>query len=228
MGAPEDAKADHGVMPRVVSPRITPLSEADRPSAVEALARAFRDNPLNLAVIRSRDPAVRMRCNVHGMRVLLPVAQARGLVLAAKVDGRLAGALVAATPFGYPLPAPAPAARIRCLLGQGWSVARRWGRVFEALHAVHPLEPMGYLGTLGVDPALQARGVGTALLNRWLAGLDRKAIGAYLETDRVENLAFYRRAGFEVVGETRVQGVVIWRMQRAPGSPARAFGPPPH
>ena len=87
---------------------------------------------------------------------------------------------------------------------------------------------MGYLGTLGVDPALQARGVGTALLNRWLAGLDRKAIGAYLETDRVENLAFYRRAGFEVVGETRVQGVVIWRMQRAPGSPARAFAPPPH
>ena len=228
MSPPEDAKADRGVMPRVVSPRIAPLSDADRPIAVEALARAFRDNPLNVAVIRSRDPAVRTRCNVHGMRVLLPVAQAHGLVLAAKVDGRLAGALVAATPFGYPLPAPALAARIRCLAGQGWGVARRWGRVFEELHAVHPLEPLGYLGTLGVDPALQARGVGTALLNRWLAGLDREAIGAYLEADRVENVAFYRRAGFEVVGETRVHGVVIWRMQRAPASPARAFGPPSH
>ncbi len=227
MSAPEDAKKDRGLL-RVVSLQIEPLSEADRPGAVEALARAFRDNPLNVAVIRSRDPAARTRCNVHGMRILLPVAQEHGLVLGAKVDGRVAGALVAATPFGYPLPPPALAARIRCLLGQGWGVARRWGRVFEALNALHPLEPMGYLGTLGVDPTLQTRGVGTALLNCWLESLDRESIGAYLEADREENLSFYRRAGFEVVGETRVEGVTVWRMQRRPQIPARAFDPPSH
>ncbi len=188
------------------------------------LARAFRDNPLNVAVIQSDDPAFRIRCNYHGMRALLPVAQACGQVLAARLEGRLAGALVAANPCGYPLPAPPWAARFRCLWGRGWRVARRWARVFEWLDALHPQEPLGYLGTLGVDPSLQGRGVGRALLGRWLAGLDREATGAYLETDRCENVAFYERSGFRVLGETQVLGARIWRMRRPAALEGRAAG----
>jgi len=205
-------------------PRIGPLSAAEVPPLAAVLARAFRDNPLNVAVIQSDDPVFRIRCNFHGMWALLPVAQARGQVLAARLEGRLAGALVATNPYGYPLPAPPLLARFRCFWGQGWRVARRWARVFESLDALHPLEPLGYLGTLGVDPSLQGRGVGRALLGRWLAGLDREATGAYLETDRCENVAFYERSGFRVLGETQVLGARIWRMRRPAALEGRAAG----
>lgn len=204
------------------------LPEEDTPWAVAVLARAFRDNPLNVAVIGSGDPARRLRSNTYGMGALLPVARAHGLLLAARAGGVIAGALVAAPPYAYPLPAPPIWARLRCLVGQGWRVARRWAVVFEALDALHPLEPHWYLGTLGVDPRFQGRGVGTALLEGWTARADRDGISAYLETDLCENVGFYERAGFEVEGETEILGARVWRMRRTarahPDFPNRPIG----
>jgi GNAT superfamily N-acetyltransferase len=104
--------------------------------------------------------------------------------------------------------------RIRCLLGQGWRVATRWGQVFDALQAHHPHEPSWYLGSLGVDPAAQGRGVGAALLGRWLERVDRERSAAYLETDVLANVRFYGRAGFDLEGEGEVLGTPIWRMWR--------------
>lgn len=198
------------------APSIAPLPDSEREAAAQLLASCFRDNPLNTAVIQSSDPAVRVRCNLYGMRALLPVAQRHGLVLEARVGGRLAGVLIAAAPYAYPLPPPPPMERLRCLWGQGWRVAHRWARVFHMLDALHPLEPLAYLGTLGVDPSLQARGVGTALLGAWLARLDSDGVGAYLETDGFGTVAFYERAGFAVIGDVDVLGAPVWRMLRLP------------
>jgi ribosomal protein S18 acetylase RimI-like enzyme len=193
---------------------IRPLRDPERAAAVGVLARAFRDNPLNVAVIGRADPARRLRANIHAMRALLPVAQVHGSTLAAHRVGRLVGALVATPPKGYPLPPPSPLARLRCLAGQGPRVARRWNVVFEAVSALHPAEPHAYLGTLGVAPEQQGAGVGSALLEHWLAEADREGHPAYLETDSPENLAFYARAGFGVAGELSVLGVRVWRMRR--------------
>ena len=44
--------------------------------------------------------------------------------------------------------------------------------------------------------------------------LDRTAISGYLETDRPENVSFYRRFGFEVTDEIPVLGVPNFLMQR--------------
>lgn len=208
--------------PEPAQPEIGPLAAGEDAAAVALLAHAFRDNPLNRAVIGSPDPERRLRCNAHGMRALLPAARAAGTLLAVRASGALAGVLVAAPPFAYPLPAPPPRERLRCLLGQGARVASRWARVFRALDALHPREPHWYLGLLGVDPPVQRRGLGSALLAAWLAQADRDGLPAYLETDRHENVRFYARAGFDVAGEARVRGVRIWRMWR----PARApFSP---
>jgi ribosomal protein S18 acetylase RimI-like enzyme len=209
------------------APWIGPLPDSEREAAVHLLASSFRDNPLNEAVIRSSNPDVRVRCNLHGMRALLPVAQRHGLVLGARVGGqssgkpggKLAGVLIAAGPYAYPLPAPPPVERLRCLWGQGWRVAHRWARVFHMLDALHPMEPVAYLGTLGVDPALQEQSVGTALLDAWLAGLDSDGVGAYLETDGIGTVAFYERAGFDVIGVVDVLGAPVWRMLRPAHSP---------
>jgi ribosomal protein S18 acetylase RimI-like enzyme len=197
------------------------LRAQDQEPGAALLARAFESNPLNLAAIQSADAARRRRCNLEGMRCLLPVAKVHGLVLTASLEGRLAGVLVAAPPFGYPLP-PAPLLpRMRALLRQGLGVARRWREAFERLDARHPTAPHWYLGTLGVDPSLQGRGVGTALAQSWLARVDHDGAAAYLETDRAENLAFYARLGFRPVASFSVLGAPVTAMERAPCAEVR-------
>lgn len=196
------------------------LADEERPGAEQVLARAFRDSPLNVAVIGT-DPERRLRANLHGAMALLPVALAQGLVLVAREGGAARGLLVATPPFGWPLPAPSLRAQLRRVLGQGLRVARRWGLVFEALARVHPREPHWYLATLGVDPVAQGRGVGSALLAHWLAGVDADAVPAWLETDRQANVGFYRRAGFEVARRTEVLGTPVWCMAR-PERPAHS------
>ena len=193
---------------------IAPLPPSALPAAIRLLARAFRDNPLNRAVARRRGARARERINRHGMRAHLPHALCQGRVLAAQQAGALAGVLIAAPPWGYPFPALPWGARLRCLLGQGLGVAARWAQVYQALDARHPTDEHWYLGTLGVAPELQGRGVGTALLGRWLAEVDRDGLPAWLETDREKNLAFYGRAGFVEEHRVEVLGTPVWGLRR--------------
>jgi ribosomal protein S18 acetylase RimI-like enzyme len=199
------------------------LADAEREAAGLVLAHAFRDNPLNVAVI-GPDPARRLRANLHGVRALLPVAQVHGLVLAARARGAPQGVLVATGPYAWPLPPPPLGVALRRAFGQGLRVARRWGAVFACLARVHPREPHCYLATLGVEPEAQSRGIGGALLARWLAGVDAEALPAWLETDRERSIGFYRRHGFEVELETSAFGTPIWCMSRPParGAPDRS------
>ncbi len=199
---------------------IAPLPPSDLPAAIHLLARAFRDNPLNRSVARRRGAAARLRANEHGMRAHLPVALGHGRLLGAQYAGALAGVLVAAPPWGYPFPRPSAGARLRCLLGQGLGIASRWAEVYAALDRHHPRDELWYLGTLGVDPDCWGRGVGGALLARWLAEVDRDLLPAWLETDREANVGFYERAGFAVEQRIEVLGVAVWLMRRpaAPGS----------
>jgi len=179
------------------------------------LARAFRDNPLNVAVIGAT-PAVRERCNRHGMRALLPVAQGHGLVRVARRGAKTVGVLVAVPPFAHPLPPPSLGARVRLVWGQGPRVARGWHRVFRQLDSHHPRDPHWYLGTLGVHPVEQGRGAGTALLGDFVRLADADGLPSYLETDHERNLPFYERAGFRVETEIRICETRIWRMLREP------------
>lgn len=189
------------------------LREADEPDAIEALASAFRDNPLNRAVLGA-DPQRRLRCNRAGMRQLVPNVRHLGLALLARSPAGV-GVLLANPPDAYPLAPPAPLAQLRTLWVQGLRVSLRWQRVFEHMHERHPLERHWYLATLGVAPAAQGEGIGSALLAALLRRADADRLPVWLETDRPENLPFYLRAGFASVDESRVYGVPVWHMLRA-------------
>jgi ribosomal protein S18 acetylase RimI-like enzyme len=177
------------------------------------LARAFRDNPLNRAVIGGSERC-RVRANRAGAAAYLPAALATARVRTVRQGAALAGVLVATPPYAWPLPPPSPAGLLRLLWGQGIRVATRWSDVSRQLRRHHPLGPHWYLATLGVDPERWGQGAGRALLDDFLAQVDDDGSGAYLETDRRELAGFYERAGFRVEQEIAIYGCPVLLMER--------------
>jgi GNAT superfamily N-acetyltransferase len=95
------------------------------------------------------------------------------------------------------------------------------GRVVRTLAAVekcHPREEHWYLELLGTDPPMQRRGIGAALMAPILGRCDEQGLPAYLETQKLENVAYYRHHGFEVREELDLPGdggPHLWTMWRA-------------
>jgi GNAT superfamily N-acetyltransferase len=178
------------------------------------LARAFRDNPLNRAVIGGSEGR-RVRANRAGVAAYLPGALERARVTTVREAGALVGVLVATPPWRWPLPGPNSAGLVRLLWGQGFRVARRWGEISQELRRHHPLGPYWYLATLGVEPTLWGRGAGRALLADFVAQADADAAPAYLETDRPELERFYAGFGFAVRERIEVRAVPVLLMERS-------------
>lgn len=74
------------------------------------------------------------------------------------------------------------------------------GEVGETMAAYHPEEPHWYLAMIGVDPARQGLGYGSAILKESLRRCDEEGVMAYLESSNPRNVPLYERYGFEVMG----------------------------
>jgi len=186
------------------------------------LALAFRDNPMNRAIIGPNQHQ-RMRVNRHGMVASLVASRRfsfRRVILAQPEAARGSqtaepiGALIALDPSGYPVAPPPVREQIRCLWGQGPRVMQRWGRLYRLLDACHPKEPHCYLSLIAIHPERQRRGIGRSLLDAWLQDVDARAMASYLETDRSELLGFYQAAGFAVERELEAFDTPIWCLSR--------------
>ncbi len=90
--------------------------------------------------------------------------------------------------------------------------------VFEQMGSYHPAEPHWYLPLIGVLPAMQGKGHGSALMQRVLRQCDRDGTLAYLESSNPRNIPFYERHGFELLGTIQVEtSPPIYPMLRRPG-----------
>jgi ribosomal protein S18 acetylase RimI-like enzyme len=80
----------------------------------------------------------------------------------------------------------------------------------------HPHTPAHwYLAVLGTDPSAQGQGLGSAVLAPVLEECDADGVGAYLESSKERNIAFYARHGFRVTAELRLpRGPKLWAMWR--------------
>jgi Acetyltransferase (GNAT) domain len=78
---------------------------------------------------------------------------------------------------------------------------------------------------VAVDSHLQGKGLGSALMAEYCARLDGANAVGYLETDRAENVKFYRRFGFQTIAEAPVLNIPNWFMQRDSACRGPASGP---
>jgi ribosomal protein S18 acetylase RimI-like enzyme len=95
-----------------------------------------------------------------------------------------------------------------------------WALFFE--HDVD--ERHWHLGPVSVEPGLQGAGVGSAMLRVFGERMDAAGELAWLETDKPDNVVFYRRHGFDVVAEVDRYGFTTWFMRRDPHRPDGGAG----
>jgi ribosomal protein S18 acetylase RimI-like enzyme len=102
------------------------------------------------------------------------------------------------------------------LKATGWGGAFRAVSTLDTLTRNRPAERHLYLNVLGVEPSMQRRHCGVALLDalRSQASMMTGIAGVYLETALEANVAYYTHAGYEVIGEIYPLGVRMWRMMQ--------------
>jgi GNAT superfamily N-acetyltransferase len=82
----------------------------------------------------------------------------------------------------------------------------------------HPPGSYWYLQFLGVTPAWQGRGIGSALMAPVLERCDREGARAYLDATSERNRPLYERHGFQAEDPFASRGPPLWPMWRQPAS----------
>ncbi len=192
-----------------------PLIPAQCSEAGSVLGRAFRDDPIACAVLKDLSPHIRLKRLTIGFSVTLRACVSRSWPLALSSDGGIAGVALIHPPGAYPLPWTAQLRNvIRIVSTTGLYGLGRWQTWLRAIDRRHPREPHLYLEHLGVEPALQGRGLGSSLLEVLSDRANREGLACFLETANPRNLPLYRRFGFEVVAEEAILDVPTWFMRR--------------
>jgi ribosomal protein S18 acetylase RimI-like enzyme len=220
-------------------------SHSERVAAGAVAARALRDDPL-FVYLHGDDPLARMvgayaafreperpPDDGRGLRRLLRSTRSAidprvaATVWGALLNGDVIGTAAAAAPgscFVELLPAEVRT-EPRAPEGAPGS-PDRLARVMYELCANHSTERHWHVGPVGVEPGLQGRGVGAKVMRLLCDAMDGNGEIAFLETEKPENVVFYRRLGFEVTSESELPGLHTWFMRREPqGKPPRTPEP---
>ncbi len=195
--------------------QVRALDPADRCASIDVLMDAFPSDPWMAWCFLSEEPGypdrVRGYCEAgHHWHTTLGFP-----VLAAYAGERVVGVayVMGPSPQIPDEPALLPAMREVC----GERAVERFARCNEATDAKMPEAPAHCVALIAVRQANQGEQVGSRLLDRVIADAEAApaSSGVVLETGNPNNLGFYRRHGFEVVGETSVEGLGLHVLFRA-------------
>lgn len=188
---------------------IVPHAPDQADAAARLLARAFVTNPLHVEAFGARQLVRNEAFFRMGLRLM------KGPKMAAMDGSRLVGVI-------HWVSSPACQHSAGTKLRLVPSMMRNLGvrsasRVVVWLAAwarLDPAEPHLHLGPIGVDPAVQGRGIGHRMMESYCQALDHAGVRGYLETDRPENVNFYRWFDFEMATTHSVLGVPNYFMCR--------------
>jgi ribosomal protein S18 acetylase RimI-like enzyme len=162
-------------------------------------SRAFYDDPFFIhlsaePMLRARGLALYMRSHLAALRDTAVVTGARDRA------GTLVGICVWQKPGTFPLPVSAQigemAGAVRALIPRPPALLTGL-RYTMAIDKARPRHDHWYLCLLATDPMVWRRGIGTGLMEPSLETVDGDGLPAYVETQKQDNLAYYRRFGFE-------------------------------
>jgi ribosomal protein S18 acetylase RimI-like enzyme len=203
---------DPGQRTDVGAVEIRAMTTKDMDPVCELIGLAFAENPSTLANVRGdRERAHQtMRDAVRIAKFGRPWSHA----LVAVEAGRIAGVLNAAE---WPHCQLGIVEKIRTTPSMVRIMRTALPRAFTMMskrEAADPSRPHWHIGPVGVRPELQGRGIGKALLERFLADVDEREAAAFLETDVDRNVTLYEHFGFAVTMRQEIVGVntrFMWR-----------------
>lgn len=192
---------------------VADLRGDELPSAAALLARAYRDNPLTLALIGD-DVGTRMLLNeqIFGVRI----ASQKPPALAARSNAGLVGVCGFDTPGGSMMSAEDRQALLDAMSAAGGGVLERAMSMLSEFGRKAPAEPHWHLGPVGVEPDQQGHGIGSELVTRFCQMMDAEGGLSFLETDSESNAHMYEKFGFVTIESATVIGVPIWFQVRTP------------
>ena len=191
---------------------VRPLHPEELTDAGQVAARALSTSPTSFWV-SGDDPVARLRLSLDVFIEFVEVQAAPiGALLGKHVVGvcgmRAPGECIGATTSDEMRVPPDT-------IGEPGDVSR--GLYVWALLCNRDLdERHWHLGPVAVEPMLQGVGIGGRMLSAFGDQMDERGEVAWLETDKPENVVFYRRAGFDVVEELTEHGLTNWWMRRDP------------
>jgi len=181
------------------------------------LAEAFFDDPVLGWLMpndRTRRAQLRRYFGIELRHYTLP----RGCVW---TTDDLAGAALSLPPRRWRAPT-----RVTLLEGSAFLThLPRAARLGATMEWRHLRGPHYYVRDVGVLPARQGHGLGSALMRPTLDRCDREGLPAYLEASSERSTALYERLGFRVTRELRIGGSPPLRlMLRSPDGARRDLG----
>jgi ribosomal protein S18 acetylase RimI-like enzyme len=190
------------------------LHASETGEALGVISRGLRDNPIHVAAFGD-DPerqARRLHRLFEGAFAAMPMS--RHILAARDDDGGILGVCGMFQPGDCQISPEQQPDIEPYVLENGPEAAECTMRWLGTWAQHDPEERHWHLGPVAVDAHLQGMGVGTKLMRVFSARMDAAGEDAYLETDKPENVRFYERSGFEIVGEQEVLGVPNWFMTR--------------
>ena len=196
---------------------IRPYAEHESDEVVEILANAYLENPLHLVVFGGAGPE-QLRQHRTIFAISLELLNT-GTKVVAVDDSQIVGfAHWISYPGCRPSAEAMESAAPQFLAALGSDVFSRFITWRSAWGEQDPETPHSHFGPFAVHHDAQGRGFGRRLMEHYCEVVDGAGETSYLETERPENLAIYRRAGFEVTAEREVLGLPSWFMTRPAGT----------
>ncbi len=176
-------------------PTVRPARRADRDATVEVLTRAFRDDPQMRWMLEGRSHLDRRLARFFATN--FADHRRTGVIDVACRGTRIVGAALWKPPT---FSGPGIVDQLVMMPGMLAAFHGRLtaaGRFKAAVVARHPTTPHWYLASVGVDPAAQGGGAGSALLRAGIARADAGRVPAYLESSTPANVPIYAHFGFD-------------------------------
>jgi len=198
------------------------IERTHRARAVDAVTRAFLDDPMWSCVLPDREARATLLRPMWN--ALIGFARVYGEALTTS-EGRGAACWIAPgkTDMTLWMMLRTGLALPRSMIRLPKEARERFFGMMRFIDTRHRELMPGrhwYLWVLGVAPEAQRQGIGRGLLRPVFERADNEGFPCYLETQTDVNVAFYRKSGFEVIAEHRepICGLPIWFLRRDPRS----------